>query len=110
MMLAVILDGMAAPHDFTAQVRVASGFVTDAEKGGLSRVTIQHVQHLRGDDGIGAVVDCQGDFISGGGGGRQSRPVRSQPVAARPQSEQREQRVIGQHGTQRPAPLPGLRR
>ena len=70
MMLAVVFYGMAAAHDFAAQVRVARCFFADAEKGGLRCVTIEHIQYLRGDDGIGAVVDGQGDFISGRGGGR----------------------------------------
>src|SRR5665647_3529500 len=81
-MLAVIFHGMTSAHHFAAQVRVARGFFSDAEKAGPDSVTVKYVQHLRSDDGVWAVVDGQGDFISGGSGCRESCPVRPQPMAA----------------------------
>jgi len=71
-------------------------------------MAIQNIQHPRGDEGVGAIVDGEGDFISGRGGGGQPRPVRPQPVAAWPQADGGQQQVIDDHGTQRPTPLRGF--
>jgi len=83
------------------------GFFADAKKSGPGAIPVQHVQHLRGDDGIGAIINGQGDFISGRGAVRQPCPVRAQPVAARPQADERNEQVIDDHRAQRPAPLSG---
>ena len=106
MMLAVVFHGMAAAHDFAAQIRVTLGFLADAEKGRLGSISIEYVEYLRGDEGIWTVIDGQGNFISGRGGSRQPCPVRPQPVAARPQADGGNQQVIGDHGAQHPTPLP----
>ena len=68
-------------------------------------MAIEYVKHLRGDEGIRSIVDGQGDFISGRSRRGQPCPVRTQPVAARPQADGSDQQVIGNHGAQRPVPL-----
>ena len=106
MMLAVVFHGMAAAHDLAAQIGVAFGFFANAEKSRPGSMAVEQVKHLRGDDGVGAVINGQGNFASSRGGGRQPRPVRPQPVAAWPQADGRYQQVIDKHGPQRPRPLP----
>ena len=61
--LAMVFHGMATADDFPAYIRIACRFFAHAEKGGVGSIAIQNIQHLRGDEGVGAIVDGEGDFI-----------------------------------------------
>ena len=62
MALAVVLDRMAAAHDFAAEVRIAQCLVADAKEAGPGAVAIENVEHLRRHERIRSVVDRQCDL------------------------------------------------
>ena len=104
MVLCMVLHCVSAAHDVPAQLRIARRFFADAKKSSVRSVTIQDIQHLRRDVGIGAIVDGERDFVVCRGGGRQTYTVGAQPTAARPHAGECEQRVIGEQRAQHPTP------
>ena len=103
--LRVVLDVVAAPHDLARQRRVGRHALANAKEAGAHAGGVQHVEHLRGDGRVGAVVKGQRDFAARGGGGRQARQVRAQPVAARQQAGSGDQAMVDDQRAKPPGPL-----
>ncbi len=102
--VAVVLHPVAARHDGAAQRRVRLGAVADAEEAGAGAEFVQRVQHTRGDLGVGAIVDGDGEFAARSRGRGQVRPVGPEPLRMRPQAGADQGRVVGHHAAGQPGP------
>src|SRR5256885_8914094 len=58
-------------HDLAGQARVSGHPLADAEEGGSGAVLLEEREHVRGDLGVGAIVDGDGDRPRATGSGRQ---------------------------------------
>ena len=56
-LLRVILDLVATAHDLACDVRMGRDAFPDAKEGGLAIKTVQQLEHLRGNERIGSVID-----------------------------------------------------
>ena len=103
----MVFNAMAAGDDFAADDRILPGVAADAEKAGLGIGGIEQIEHARGDFRVGAVVDGQGDFAAGDGGGGQSGQVGAEQAAARQQAGGGQDQVVGGERPERPGPVSG---
>ncbi len=104
MALRVILDCMATSRHFASQLRVPSHSLTNAKEACLRAVLVEQVEHARGDFRIRPVVDRQGDAPSRRDVCGQRCPVRTEQLAARPQSGARQEKMIRDDGPEHPRP------
>ena len=102
--MTVVLHMMAALHDLARQLCIALHPHADAKEGRLRAVLCELRQHLRGHVGIRPVVDGDGDSSRCAGLRRHAGPVRTQQLAARPESGGGEAGVVQHHGAERPRP------
>ena len=81
----VVLDPVAAAGDLGGEAGMGAGAAADDEEGGPHAGAVQQVEHPRGDLGVGAVVEGEGDLPAAGGGVREAEQVRRPPTEPRGQ-------------------------
>jgi hypothetical protein len=105
--LGVVLDAMAAAGDLGDQAGVGAGAAADHEEGGLHAGGVQQVEHARGDLGVRAVVEGEGDLPPAGGGVRETELVWPHQRAARPEAGGGERHVVGDQDARDRPPMAG---
>ncbi len=60
----MVANGMAAGGDGAEESGVLLGEASDDEEGGPGIVLIEEIEDLRGEFGMGAIIECEGDGIS----------------------------------------------
>src|ERR1700722_6324464 len=109
MPVAMILNGMAAPHDLAREFGKVLDAPADAEKRGFDCVLVEKVEHLRSDRRVRTIIDAERDFTAARGGQRQARQVRPEQSAARPKARRGELHMIEDDRAERPWPKTGPR-
>ena len=96
---AVVLDGVAAPHDFPDDVGMRGSLLADTEETCFDAVAVQDVQHHRRDFRVRAVVERDGNFSAARRRIGQANHVLAEQAAPGPHSDQSQSQVIGnEHG------------
>jgi hypothetical protein len=90
MALRVIFDRMTSAHDLAREIGVSSDLLTDAKESDLTFELIEQIEHLRGNERIGSIVNCDGELPGGRSRRRQAPNIRPDPRTARhkPRHEQ----------------------
>jgi len=94
MPVAMIFNGMAAPHDLAREFGAVLDAPADAEKRDFDSVFVEKVEHLRSDRGSGTIIDAERNFAAACRCRWQARQVRTEQSAARPKARRGELHMI----------------
>ena len=102
--LAVIFKRVTAADDVASQHGVGGDALADAKERGAYAVFLKHVEEVRRDLWVRAVVDGERNLPLRRGARRQPHPVGPEQPAAGPESARRQNRVIRHEPSDRPRP------